>query len=137
MKNAIIGVSDLRNLRQISKYSQTAASKPSPLVIFVEVEISSFIRTERLLSVILFVPSQVSHVFNYWLRLHVMPANKQRNVSFYNSSAVAEMGDRLTAIDMNRKVGHGAAVSLFVGELGPHLTHYGAARGLFWYQVAS
>ena len=86
---------------------------------------------------ILSVPSQVSHVFNDWLRLQVMPANMQRNVSLYNSSAVAEMGDCLTTIDMNRKVGHGAAVSLFVGELGPHLTQYGVARGLFWYQVAS
>jgi len=119
MKNAIIGESELRNLRQINKYSQTAASKPPQPVIFVEVEISSFVRTEWLPSVILFVPTPVSHVFNDWLRLHVMPANMQRNVSFYNSSAVAEMGDRLTTIDMNRKVGHGAAVSLFVGNWVP------------------
>ena len=40
----------------------------------------------------------------------------------YKNSAVAEMGDRLAAIDMGRKVG-GAAVPLSVGgELDPHLT---------------
>ena len=38
----------------------------------------------------------------------------------YKSSAVVEMGDRLATIDMGRKVG--AAVSLSVGALGPHLT---------------
>jgi len=37
------------------------------------------------------------------------------------NAAVAEMGDRLATIDMGRKVG-GAALSLSVGELGPHLT---------------
>jgi len=36
------------------------------------------------------------------------------------SSAVAEMGDRLARIDMGRKVV--AAVPLSVGKLGPHLT---------------
>jgi len=44
------------------------------------------------------------------------------------SSAVAEMGDRLTTIDMGRKVG--AAVLLSVGELGPHLTQCCRGRGL-------
>jgi len=34
-----------------------------------------------------------------------------------NSTAVAEMGDRLATINMDRKVG--AAVPLSVGELGP------------------
>ena len=37
--------------------------------------------------------------------------------SVNNSSAVAEMGDRLATTDMGRKVGEGAAVSLSVGEL--------------------
>jgi len=37
----------------------------------------------------------------------------------YKCSAVAEMGDRLATIDMDRKLG---AVSLWGGELGPHLT---------------
>ena len=46
---------------------------------------------------------------------------------FNKSSVVAEMGDRLATIDMGRnrhgpKSGGGAAVLLFVGELGPHLT---------------
>ena len=36
----------------------------------------------------------------------------------YKSSAVAEMGNRLATIDMGRKVGVGAAVSLSVGEVG-------------------
>ena len=36
----------------------------------------------------------------------------------YKSSAVAEMGDRLAAIDIGQK----SAVPLSVGELGPHLT---------------
>ena len=52
------------------------------------------------------------------------------------SSVVAEMGDRLTTIDMGRKVG--AAVPLSVGgELGPHLTQCRLGRGLPPYQVAS
>jgi len=46
-----------------------------------------------------------------------------------NSSAVAEMGDRLAATDMGRKVG-GAVVPLTVGELGPHLTQCRLSRGL-------
>jgi len=55
---------------------------------------------------------------------------------FHNkSSTVAEMGDRLATIDMGRKVG--AAVLLFVGELGPHLTQCSLGRGLPLYQVAS
>ena len=51
------------------------------------------------------------------------------------SSAAAEMGDRLATINMGRKVV--AAVSLSVGELGPHLTQCGLGRGLPPYQVAS
>jgi len=51
-----------------------------------------------------------------------------------NSSAVAEMGDRLATIDMGRKVG--AAVPPFYwGELDPHVTQCGL--GLSPYQVAS
>jgi len=50
------------------------------------------------------------------------------------SSAVAEMGDLLTTIDMGRK--RGAAVPLS-GELGPHLTHCGQGRGLPSCQVSS
>ena len=42
------------------------------------------------------------------------------------SSPVAEMGDRLATIDMGRK--WGAAVSLPVGELGPHLTQCGMGQ---------
>jgi len=53
------------------------------------------------------------------------------------SSAVAEMGDRLTTVDESRKVWGGAAVPLSVGELGPHLTECCPGRGLPLYQVAS
>ena len=49
-------------------------------------------------------------------------------------SAVAEMGDRLATIDMDRKLG---AVPLLGGELGAHLTQCGLGRGLPLYQVAS
>jgi len=46
------------------------------------------------------------------------------------TSAVAEMGDRLAAIDMDRKVG--AAVPLsWGGELGRHLTQCGLGRCLY------
>ena len=50
-------------------------------------------------------------------------------------SAVAEMGDRLAAIDIGRKLG---AVPL-LGELGPQVTQCGLGRGLPVpsYQVAS
>jgi len=51
------------------------------------------------------------------------------------SSAVAEMGDHVATIDTGRK--EGAAVSLSVGELGPHLTQRRLGRGLPPYQVAS
>ena len=51
------------------------------------------------------------------------------------SSAIAEMGDRLTTINIGRKVG--AAVPLSMGELGPHLTQCRLGRGLPPYQVAS
>ena len=47
------------------------------------------------------------------------------------------MGDRLATIDMDRKVGRGRCVPLFLGELGPHLTQCGMGRGLPSYHVAS
>jgi len=53
----------------------------------------------------------------------------------YNSSAVAEMGDRLATIGMGRKWG-GAAVGAGF-PLGPHLTQCGLGRGLPLYQVTS
>jgi len=43
------------------------------------------------------------------------------------SSAVAEMGDRLTTIDMSRKVG--MLCRFPWGELGPHLTQCRLGRG--------
>ena len=49
-----------------------------------------------------------------------------------NSSAFAEMGDRLATLDMGRKVDRGCC-----GGLGPHLTQCGLGRGLPLYQVAS
>jgi len=50
-------------------------------------------------------------------------------------SAVAEMGDRLAIIDIDRKL-VGAAEPLFWGrELGPHLTQCRLERGLRLYQV--
>ena len=55
---------------------------------------------------------------------------------FNNSSAVAEMGDRLATVDTGRKVGR--LLCPFRGEeLGPHLTQCGLRRGLSPYQVAS
>jgi len=51
------------------------------------------------------------------------------------SSAVAEISDHSATIDMGRKAG--AAVSLSVGELGPHLTQYCLGRGLHPYHMAS
>ena len=53
----------------------------------------------------------------------------------YKSSAVAEMGDRLTAIVVGRKVGGGCGAT-FRGA-GFHLTQIGLGRGLPQYQVAS
>jgi len=47
----------------------------------------------------------------------------------------AQMGDRLATIDMGRK--EGAAVSLSVGGLGPHLIQCCLGGGLPPYQVAS
>jgi len=44
------------------------------------------------------------------------------------SSPVAKRGDRLTTINMGRKVG--AAVPLSVGQLGSHQTQSGLGRGL-------
>jgi len=52
------------------------------------------------------------------------------------SSAVAEMGDRLATIDMDRKEG-GLLCPFMCGELGPHVTQCGLGRGLPPYQVAS
>jgi len=60
----------------------------------------------------------------------------------YKCSAVAEMGDRLSTIDMNRKLG---AVPLLgepdphvhKRELYPHVTQCGLSRGVPSYQVAS
>jgi len=52
------------------------------------------------------------------------------------SSALAEMGDRLTTTDMGRKVGE-AAVGSAGSPLGHHLTQCGLGRGLPLYQVAS
>jgi len=49
------------------------------------------------------------------------------------SSAVAEIGDRLATIDMDRKV-EGAIVPLSVGEVGLYLTQCGLGRGLPPYQ---
>jgi len=46
-----------------------------------------------------------------------------------------EMGDRLAAIDIGRKVG--IAVPLYVGELGLYVTQCRLGRGLPPYQVAS
>ena len=54
--------------------------------------------------------------------------------SVYKCSAVAEMGNRLATIDMDRKLG---AVHLLGGKLGPHVTQCGLGRGLPSYQVAS
>jgi len=61
--------------------------------------------------------------------------DQRRSSMLSKSSAVAEMGDRLATVDMERKVG--AAVPLSAGELGPHLTQYRLGRGLLPYQVAS
>jgi len=52
----------------------------------------------------------------------------------YRCSAVAEMGDRLATIDMDRKLG---AVPLLGGKRGPHVTQCGLGQGLPSYQVAS
>jgi len=54
---------------------------------------------------------------------------------FNKSSAVAEMGDRLATIDMDRNVA--ATVPFSVGELGPHQTQCHLGQGLSLYQVAS
>jgi len=55
----------------------------------------------------------------------------------YNkSSAVAEVSDRLSTIDMGRKWG-GAAVHGAASPLGSHLTQCGLGQCLPLYQVAS
>jgi len=51
-------------------------------------------------------------------------------------SAVAEMGDRLTTIDMAEKWGVTAVPLSGEGELGPHVTQCGLGRILPLYQVA-
>jgi len=45
----------------------------------------------------------------------------------YKCSAVAEINDRLAAIDISRKLG---TMPLLGGELGPHVTQCGLGRGL-------
>ena len=50
-----------------------------------------------------------------------------------NSSAVAEMGDRLAIIDMDQKVG-GCCADFRGGKLGPYLTQCGVGRGLPLYK---
>jgi len=82
---------------------------------------TSLCPSENKLSLVL-VPHNISPKFT-----SVPVPNVQYVLSFRLSaktlvnkrSAVAEMGVSLTIIDMGRKVG--AAVSLFVGDLGPHL----------------
>ena len=51
---------------------------------------------------------------------------------FYKCSGVAEMGDRLAAIDIGRKLGGSAP---FGGELGPHVTQCGLGQSLPSHQV--
>jgi len=64
------------------------------------------------------------------------PAQTRKECQLNNkSSAVAEMGDRLTAIDMGRKVE--AAVPFPWGGLGPHLTQCRLGQGLSPYHVVS
>jgi len=55
-----------------------------------------------------------------------------------NSSAVAEMGDRLVTIDMGETIWSEkwGLLPLSEGELGPHLTQCRLDRGLSLYQVA-
>jgi len=56
-----------------------------------------------------------------------------------NSSAVAEMGDRLATTDMSREVdcGGGGLLCPFPwGKMGPHLTECRLGRGIHPYQVA-
>jgi len=55
---------------------------------------------------------------------------------YNNSSAVTEMGDRLAHNRRGPKSGEDA-VSLSVGELGPHLTQCSLGRGLPPHQVVS
>jgi len=63
---------------------------------------------------------------------------KSKNVAkiLNKSSAVAEMGDRLTTIDMGRKLGRGCCGGAG-SPLGHHLTQCGLGQGLPLYQVAS
>jgi len=52
------------------------------------------------------------------------------------SSAVAEMSDLLTTIDICRKV-EGCCAPFRGGELGPRITQCGLGRGLYPYQLTS
>jgi len=54
---------------------------------------------------------------------------EHRTINANKSPAVAEMGDRLATVDMDRKVG-GRCPPLGGGELYPHLTHCGLGRSL-------
>jgi len=51
-------------------------------------------------------------------------------------SAVAEMCDRLAAIDMGQFLSLGGGCDPYGVKLDPHVTHYGLGRGLPSYQVA-
>jgi len=48
----------------------------------------------------------------------------------WKSSAVAEMGDRLATVDIDRKVGEGLLCPFFYEELGSNLTQCRLSRGL-------
>jgi len=67
-------------------------------------------------------------------------ASRPKNLRYLEnkSSAVAEMGDRLATVDMDRKL-RGCYIPLFLGggEAGPHLTQCRLGLGLPLYQVAS
>jgi len=65
-------------------------------------------------------------------------SNERQWKNFDKCSAVAEMGDRLTTIDMGRK--EGAAVPLSGKELGPDLTQCRLGQALprtEWYELVS
>jgi len=66
-------------------------------------------------------------------RINDLLDNLRQETKTYKSSAIAEMGDRVT-IDMGRK--EGAAVPLS-RELGPRLIQFGLGRGLLRYLVTS
>ena len=70
----------------------------------------------------------------FFYTFSAQPANQ---VKLDMSSAVAEMSDRLTTIDMGRKLGGCASFFGAGRELSPHLTQCGLGRGLPPYQVES